>query len=68
MIYHYNIQNQISLDYIHEQVALSLMEDKNIDYCRWDEDEGDLEIYWTTELSDADYSILTQIVNTAPII
>jgi hypothetical protein len=68
MVYHYSIQNQISLDYIHEQVLLSLMEDKNIDFCRWDEDEGDLEIHWTTELSEADHCILTQIVNTAPII
>jgi hypothetical protein len=62
MVYHYNKVLPCNLDYIHEQVYLSLMLDKAIDYCRWDEDESDLEVYWNSELTIEDKDILDQIV------
>lgn len=62
MVYHYSKALQCNLDYIHEQVYLSLMLDKAIDYCRWDEEEGDLEVYWLSELTESDKEILDQIV------
>lgn len=51
-----------SLSGIHDDVAISEMTDKNISYCRWDEDTELLRVYWDDALSGEDESILDQIV------
>jgi len=51
-----------NLSGIHEDVAISLMTDKNIKYCRWDEDTAILQVIWQEELNLDNESILAGIV------
>ena len=54
-----------SLSTIHDDVATSEMTDKNIVYCRWDEDTEILKVVWTDTLSAGDKTILDGIVTSA---
>jgi len=52
-----------TMDYgIHYDIINSSMTNKNIQYCRYDEAEEELHIFWDVELSQADKDILDQIV------
>jgi len=57
-----NIDAEPNLEYIHEQVALSSMVNKNIQYCRWDEDVEQLQVLFDVDLVEADKAILDTIV------
>ena len=60
--YHYSKATEPSLDKIHADVAASDMTDKSIQWCRWDEEEADLEVVFQNELSTGDKAILDGIV------
>ena len=63
MNYTYSLASESpNLDFIHEQVAISTMVDKQIDYCRFDEDEQLLQVIFFNELSAEDKLILDGIV------
>lgn len=51
-----------NLDGIHLDVVASAMTDKNIEYCRWDEDIAELKVWWADSLSGGDKTILDTIV------
>lgn len=59
-----NIISSINLYQIHVDISASLMIDKNIQYCRWDEDidSGELKVIFENELSLEDKAILDTIV------
>jgi hypothetical protein len=68
MTYTYTLVSESpDLDFIHIQVASSLMVDKQIDYCRYDEDLCLLQVIFINELSVEDKAILDQIVTQLPI-
>ena len=52
-----------SLDQIHIDINDSLMTDKSIEWCRWDEGIQILKIVFTNELSTNNKSILDSIVD-----
>ena len=63
MLYEYDdIADSPDTKQIHIDVGLSEMTDKNIEYCRWDEDTEILKVYWTDELSSGDKGLLDTIV------
>jgi hypothetical protein len=47
---------------IHDDVAASAMTDKNIEWCRWDEDIQKLIVVWQDSLSAEDKALLDTIV------
>jgi len=76
MIYEYNNINFVNMatheeigeeailiSGIHYDVENSNMNNKSIQYCRWDEDTTHLMVYMNDDLSDSDKTILDDIVN-----
>jgi len=49
-------------DILSKRIEESAMTDKSYEYCSWDEDTGELEIFFTNDLSPADKLILDDIV------
>jgi len=63
VIYEYpNKAQEPNLNDIHTAVAASAMADKNIDYCRWDQDTELLQVCWQEALDAPDKAILDAIV------
>jgi len=63
MVYEYNGKvTEPSLNQFHNNVANSLMTNKNIEGCRWDEDTELLSVFWQDALSTDDKAILDGIV------
>lgn len=63
MFYVYeNIVITPNLDKIHSDVSISTMVDKNIQWCRWDEDIATLKIFFDNILSHEDENLLSGIV------
>jgi hypothetical protein len=55
-------QTGINLRAIHEDIGTSGMTDKSISWCRWDEDEALLSVYFDNDLSAEDKEKLDIIV------
>ena len=47
---------------IHDDVIASAITDKNIEWCRWDEDIATLKVVWQDALSAEDKALLDGIV------
>ena len=63
MFYLYeNIVESPNLDKLHLDVAISTMTDKNIQWCRWDEDITTLKVVFDNILSHEDENLLAGIV------
>jgi len=61
--YDYNgVATAPNLDGITDDVAASAMTDKNLEYCRWDQADEHLGVFWTGSLSGGDKTILDGIV------
>lgn len=52
----------LDLEQIHIEVTNSIMEDKSIEWCRWDEDTKILKIVFSNELSSSDKNKLDLII------
>lgn len=59
-----NITNSPNLQYIHLEITESgsTMENKSIEWCRWDEDPSTLQINFENELSSSDKTKLDLII------
>jgi len=63
MLYEYTDKvNMPDLDQIHLDVASSVMTDKTIEWCRWDELTNILKVVFTNTLIAGDKTILDAIV------
>lgn len=51
-----------NLDYVHKEVINSLMTNKSIQYCNWNEGNTFLTVYFETSLSAEDKVILDSII------
>jgi len=51
-----------NLDQIHLDIAASTMTDKSVNYCRWDENDALLRIFFDNALSEDDKTALDTIV------
>lgn len=64
MTYYYTKEDQSpDLWAVHEAVALSEMTNKDIAYCRYDEDTKLLKVIFTSSLSIEDETILDRIIS-----
>lgn len=63
MEYIYDKQVEPNLDNLQNDINLSSMTNKSIDYSRWDEKDSLLKIYFLESLNEEDKPILDQIVN-----
>jgi hypothetical protein len=62
-LYHFENINSSNLDQIHIDIENSLeLNNKEISWCRWDEDILILTIGWNGELLDVDALILADII------
>ena len=69
VIYEYNsIINSPNLEYIQEEVLESEMTNKTIEYCRWNEENSILLVFFTNSLSGDDKAILDTVVSNCPAI
>jgi len=66
MLYEYVRAICPHIPYIHEEVSSSVMTDKSIEWCRWDDLDDSLKVNFTNILSGDDKTILDGIVATCP--
>ena len=59
-----NKETTPNLSNIHVDIGTSAMTDKNIDFCRWDQDTEILQVVWDDALDAGDKTILDAIVVT----
>ena len=62
MKYIYNKIDEPNLLTIHNEVLNSVMNNKSLEYCTWDEDLKELEIVFINELNIEDKNILDLII------
>ena len=59
----WNEEGDTMISGIHYDVMNSEMNDKDIDCCRWDEDESELKLWFDNSLSAEDKDILDNIID-----
>ena len=62
MLYKYIDKINPDLEYIHEEIYNSLMQNKQIEYCLWNSEDNILHCLFLGELSTEDKEILDNII------